>query len=133
MVVDGETVAEWETVQGAAGHHQGTAGLGEPGNCVLSGHIRGPGEGVFPNLWELEAEDLIVVIDEKGIQHHYYVDKVHKVQEVGASLEQRRENARLMGPTEHAQLTVVTCWPEWAYTHRVIVTALLSGTKTEGA
>jgi sortase (surface protein transpeptidase) len=31
-----------------------------------------------------------------------------------------------MAPTQEARLTLITCWPDWAYTHRLIVSARLA-------
>jgi len=121
--VDGLVVAEWDVAQNAAGHHRGSAPLGGPGNCVLSGHSRPSAGGVFQRLHELRRGDRIVVTDSLGQAHTYAVDEVVQVAELGASLDQRRENARYMAPTDDTRLTLITCWPDWAYTHRLIVIA----------
>jgi len=120
--VEGQTLAEWDTVQNAAGHHRGTAGLDGVGNCVLAGHSN-PEGGVFQGLWELQTGDAVVLTDNDGRQYRYLVSEVHKLQETGADLAQRRANAAWMAPTADTRLTLVTCWPESAYTHRVIVVA----------
>ncbi len=121
--VDGQPVAEWETVDWAAGHNTGSAPLGGPGNTVLTGHTRGNGNGEFQNLWELSPGDEVYVWDSIGRQFLYTVERVIKVQEVGASLEERQENAQYIMPTDDTRLTLITCWPEWVYTHRIIVIA----------
>lgn len=122
---EGQPLAVWETAEGAAGHHAGTAGPGEAGNCVISGHSGSgdTGEGVFAGLWDLGAGDGVEVIDAEGESHRYRVESVTRVREVGATLEERLANAAVMDPTEDARLTLITCWPEWAYTHRVVVVA----------
>lgn len=121
--VAGQPVAQWNTVEWAAGHHIGSAPIGGPGNTVLTGHTRGNGDGEFQNLWQLSAGDEVHVWDSIGRDFTYVVESVNKVQEVGASLEQRQENARYMMATEDTRLTLITCWPEWVYTHRIIVIA----------
>ena len=121
--VNGQPVADWETIDWAAGHNMGSAPLGGPGNTVLTGHTRGNGNGEFQNLWELVPGDEVYVWDSIGQQFLYTVERVVKVQEVGASLEERQENARYIMPTDDTRLTLVTCWPEWVYTHRIIVIA----------
>jgi len=124
---EGQPVAVWETAEGAAGHHTGTAAPGGAGNCVISGHSGaaegGDGEGVFAGLAELAAGDEVRVIDDRGREHGYVVESVTRLREVGATLEERLANARVMDATEDARLTLITCWPEWAYTHRVVVVA----------
>ncbi len=121
--VNGQPVAEWETVDWAAGHNIGSAPLGGPGNTVLTGHTRGNGNGEFQNLWELSPGDEVYVWDSIGQEFLYTVERVVKVQEVGATLEERQENAQYIMPTDDTRLTLVTCWPEWVYTHRIIVIA----------
>ena len=56
----------------------------------------------------------------------YVVDEVTKpLLEVGASEEQRLANARYIQPTSDARVTLVTCWPYYTNTHRVIVVGKL--------
>jgi LPXTG-site transpeptidase (sortase) family protein len=121
--VEGQPVAQWDTVDWAAGHNVGSAPIGGPGNTVLTGHTRGNGDGEFQNLWDLNAGDEVHVWDSIGREFTYVVESVNKVQEVGASLEERQENAQYMMPTDDTRLTLITCWPEWVYTHRIIVIA----------
>lgn len=122
-VIDGQPVAMWDTVKGAVGHHRGSAGLGEPGNTVLTGHTRGDGLGEFQNLWDLQEGQEVRLYDAQGLEHIYLVESVMILQEIGLTVEQRQENARYLQPTDDTRLTLVTCWPEWVYTHRVIVIA----------
>jgi len=80
---------------------------------------------VFNELWLLEPGDLIRLTNVRGDSYQYVVERVERVQELGQRLEQRLANASLMAPTQDARLTLITCWPDWAYTHRVIVVARL--------
>lgn len=125
--IDNQTVAEWDTHPDAVGHHRGSGPLGGEDNCVLSGHSRaagtGSGAGVFQRLEELRFGDRIVLADASGREYTYLVQEVAKVAELGASLEERRAHAAYMAPGQEARLTLITCWPDWAYTHRLIVTA----------
>lgn len=122
-VVGDRRVAVWDTVSGAVGHHRGSAPLGGPGNTVLSGHTGGRNGGVFNGLWNLKPGDAVQVVDAEGQAYDYVVQEVIILQEVGATLEERLKNAEAMAPTEDTRLTLITCWPEWVYTHRVIVVA----------
>lgn len=122
-IIDGQPVAMWETVNGAVGYIPTSAKPGEPGNTVLTGHTRGDGKGEFQNLRDLKPGDEIRLYDAEGNLYLYRVEQVLLLQEVGVPLEQRRENAKYMDPTEDTRLTLITCWPEWVYTHRVIVIA----------
>lgn len=124
--VDGETVGQWDSLPGVAGHHVGTAPLGGDGNCVISGHSRAEDGAVLARLEELEPGDEIVLVPLGGLEHRYKVKQVHRLAELGASLSQRREHAAYMDGTEDARLTLITCWPDWAYTHRLVVVAVRS-------
>ncbi len=123
--VDGEPRGVWETVAGAAGHHRGTADPGERGNCVISGHSSDEGGGVFSRLEELVAGARVRVTTVGGQRHDYVVTEVLKLDETGATTEEKHEHARLLDPTDEPTLTLVTCWPAWSYTHRIVVRARL--------
>ncbi len=122
-VIDGQPVAMWDTVKGAVGYHRGSAGIGQPGNTVLTGHTRGDGLGEFQNLWELEVGDQVRLYDAQEREYVYQVESVNIIQEIGLTVEERQENARYLQPTDDTRVTLITCWPEWVYSHRVIVIA----------
>ena len=123
--IQGQAIGVWETVTGAAAHHRGTAPFGGQGNCVISGHSRAGDGGVFQGLWELKPGHAIWVVTAPGERHQYVVESCSRIPELSASLDQRRANAACMAPSEDARLTLITCWPDWAYTHRVVVVARL--------
>ena len=115
-------VAQWETADpGLVGHHLGTALPGDVGNVVMSGH--GTDQGVFSRLGELEPGDEITIELSDSESHVYRVEESVLLPEVGASHQQKLANARYMEPTDDARLTLITCWPAWAYTHRLVVVA----------
>ncbi|MDW8316213.1 MAG: sortase [Anaerolineae bacterium] len=119
---------EWETAENAAGRHINSARPGEQGNVVLSGHHNTKGE-VFRRISDLELApgDLIYLYDQTGRRFTYVVDEVTNppLLEVGATPEQRLANARYIQPTTDARVTLVTCWPYWTNTHRVVVVGKL--------
>lgn len=118
---------EWETADNAAGRHINSAKPGEQGNVVLSGHHNTKGE-VFRAISEgkLAIGDFIYLYDDQGNRVTYVVNEVTKpLLEVGASEEQRLANARYIQPTSDARVTLVTCWPYYTNTHRVIVVGQL--------
>jgi sortase A len=119
---------EWETADAAAGRHINSAKPGEPGNVVLSGHHNTKGE-VFRAISDgkLAVGDLIYLYDDQGKRWTYTTDEVTKpLLEVGATEQQRLENARYIQPTNDARVTLVTCWPYYTNTHRVVVVAKLA-------
>ncbi len=118
---------EWETADNAAGRHINSAKPGEQGNVVLSGHHNTKGE-VFRAIsaGKLAVGDFIYLYDKQGRRFTYVVKEVTKpLLEVGASEEQRLANARYIEPTSDARVTLVTCWPYYTNTHRVIVVGQL--------
>lgn len=114
---------EWQTADNAAGRHVNSALPGEQGNVVLSGHHNTKGE-VFRRIsqQELAVGDMIYLYDAQGKRWSYQVSEVtDPLLEVGATEAQRLANARYIQPTSDARVTLVTCWPYWTNTHRIVV------------
>lgn len=118
---DGTLASEWETADFAAGFHKLSAYPGNPGNTVLSGHHNIKGE-VFRYLVDLKKGDRISLFAD-GREYVYSVAENFIVKEKGVPYEQRLKNAQWIAPTPDERLTLVTCWPYWTNTHRVIVVA----------
>ncbi|MFN8470795.1 MAG: sortase [Anaerolineae bacterium] len=123
---NGELTREWETADYAAGYHEGSANPGENGNLVISGHnnIRGR---VFRLLERAKPGDAIYVDTASGRRYVYMVREQVIVPEAGVSDAKHRENARYLAQSDDARLTLVSCWPYWTNTHRVIVVAEFIG------
>jgi sortase A len=119
---NGTMTSVWETASYAVGHHVNSALPGQEGNIVLSGHHNIEGE-VFRYVVDLEAGDEIVLENELGQSFAYQVIDTMILPEAGVSDEQRRANAAYIAPTDEERLTLVTCWPYWTNTHRVVVIA----------
>lgn len=105
----------------AAGWSTNSAQIGVPGNSVLVGHNNIYGE-VFKDLWLLQDGDQITVHTGSG-DRNYHVSQIATFEERDLSLEMRMENARWIAPTSDERLTLVTCWPYWNNTHRLVVVA----------
>lgn len=123
---DGQAYYQWQLPSGeAAGWHENSAPLGQPGNTVLNGHnnLRG---SIFRDLIDLEAGDEIILYDDER-PHVYRVTERVVVEEKDQPLKVRFENARFMLPTSDERLTIITCWPYTSNTHRVIVIAAPGG------
>lgn len=119
--VDGEQWIIWDVADYAAGHHKGSANPGEAGNIVITGHDDINGE-VFRYLENLQSGDEITLYAGED-QRVYVVQRLELVREKGASLEERKQNARFMAPTPDETLTLISCWPYRIDTHRIIVIA----------
>jgi LPXTG-site transpeptidase (sortase) family protein len=105
----------------AAGWHETTARLGEPGNTVLNGHHNIYGM-VFGKLVDLSEGDLITIQGDKR-EFFYMITNKMILPEKSVGLAQRLENARWILPSDDERLTLVTCWPFESNTHRLIVVA----------
>jgi hypothetical protein len=130
---------EWVIPKNAAGHHIDSVELGQPGNLVISGHNNIYGR-VFEPIslaWPTKAtrvDDVteksdilngrtIQLYNQAGQRFDYVVTDFLRLKDTGVPLARRIENARFMRPTDDTQLTLVTCWPPWSNTHRLIVIA----------
>lgn len=114
---------EMETAAYAVGRLASSAQAGEPGNVVLAGHNDIDG-AVFRYLDRLKKGDRFTLYRDSDA-YEYVVTDVLIVREQGASEAQRRENARVLLPTEDPVATLITCWPYMVDTHRLIVRAAL--------
>jgi sortase A len=112
----------WEVADYAAGHHYSSTNPGEGSNVVISGHNNWRGE-VFRYLENLKPGNVIQLWTQDGKEHKYKVEEIKKLKETGVSYAQRIKNAEVIEPTDHEQLTLVTCWPYTTFTHRLIVIA----------
>lgn len=121
----------WRTADFGAGLHAGSARLGEPGNTVISGH-NNIGDAVFRRLAELAVGET-VVLSARGQDWSYRVERRFIVPEADASEARRRRNARWIDPSPDERLTLVSCYPPWGNSHRVIVVARPAGTPMAGA
>ncbi len=111
---DGEW--QWERPKNAVGHLVGTGNPGEPGNIVTSGHISSPqrGEGqVFKRLPDIKLGDVVILYTPvRAFAYQVVAKKVVLPTEVSA-----------LNPTPDETLTLITCVPDFIYSHRLIVTA----------
>jgi len=104
----------WETAPFAVGHHRGSANPGEAGNVVLSGHISSPSEGaVFQRLPQVKLGDSIVITTAQQ-------SVLYRVWDVRVVVPSATE---LIEPTTVASATLVTCYPDLVYSHRLVVRA----------
>jgi LPXTG-site transpeptidase (sortase) family protein len=123
--INGKVAAIWDVAEYAIGQHRGSANPGEGGNIVLAGHVGGYGH-VFRDLFYVHPGDQITVYS--GGQEFLYVVKERLiVEEDDAPPEQRIQNAKLIAPTDHEQITMITCWPPKGpdkFKQRVVVHAV---------
>jgi LPXTG-site transpeptidase (sortase) family protein len=106
----------------AVGWSEVSAPVGTRGNTVLVGHNNVYGE-VFKNLWDLQVGDEIILQGASG-ERVYHVSQISIFEEKNQSWDIRLANAGWVGTLPHEQLTLITCWPYFTNTHRVVVVAL---------
>lgn len=97
------------------GHYPGSADLGSPGNCVLLGHRNYIYGHYFRKIDKLKHGDLIVL--KKGHDEFAYKVTDSFVVEPGETW--------VLEETVEAVVTLITCTPVPAYTHRLIVRGTL--------
>jgi sortase A len=132
--------SEWAIPKNAAGHHLNSATMDQPGNLVISGHNNIDGK-VFEAIsmsWDeasrarvddfTDRSDILTgrriqLYDALGKPVDYTITDFFRLRDSGVSVAQRIQNARFMEPTDDSRLTIVTCWPPWSNTHRLVVIA----------
>jgi hypothetical protein len=133
--------SDWVIPKSAAGHHINSAPLNETGNVVISGHNNIEGKVFEPVslAWDDRTKTAVDAITDRseslkgrkiqlynaaGKAFDYTISDFLRLKDSGVSQEQRLKNARFMDPTSERRLTLVTCWPPWSNTHRLIVIAV---------
>jgi sortase A len=119
----GRVVSKWDVPDNDAAWHRNSASPGEGSNVVISGHNNSMGGRVFASLEELSVGDQITLWNDKGVSFTYQVREKKLIRALGASKEAQELLQLVVEPTSNEQLTLITCWPNWTNTHRLIVIA----------
>ena len=106
-------VYDWEQLKKGVGHHTGSAQPGQEGNMVLAAHNDVYGE-IFRDLDQLAPGDEIIVSTERQ-SYTYVVNRIEVVDPV--------EGVWVMGETEHASTTLISCYPYRINTERIVIFA----------
>ncbi len=106
-----------------AAWHRNSAVPGGGSNVVISGHNNSLGGRVFAGLEELTVGDQVTLWNGDGGSFVYQVREKKMVRALGASAETLAFLESVIEPTSHEQLTLITCWPNWTNTHRLIIIA----------
>jgi len=108
---------DWEQLKKGVGQHIGSGLPGQPGNIVLSAHNDIYGE-IFRHLDRLEAGDEIIISSERR-SYTYIVRELDVVEPT---------DVWVMGPTDHASATLISCYPYLVNNKRIVVFADLAAT-----
>lgn len=118
----GRAYTQWSVPNNfAAGWHETSAPIGQPGNTVLNGH-NNVHDAIFGDLTQLAVGEQIVLVGD-GLAVAYRVIHHELLKEEGVPLRERVRNARWIAETDDERLTLVTCWPNTTNSHRLIVVA----------
>jgi sortase A len=112
----------WQTADNAVGWHRSSAMPGSPGNAVMSGHNATRGSGVFRELYKVKPGAAITVTA-NGAEHKYLVTERIILPYLFASKFRRADITALLGQFGDQRLTLITCYPWFSNTHRLIVVA----------
>jgi sortase A len=119
----GQVVSVWNVPDSAAAWHRNSAAPGEGGNVLISGHNNSMGGRVFARLAELVPGDEVTLWNDRGQTFVYEVRDMYYIRALLASAEATKQLESVMARTPTEQVTLITCWPNWTNTHRLIVLA----------
>lgn len=122
---NGVRTTEWVTPENSAGWHVNSAGAGEEGNTIISGH-QATGAAVFAPiaLEEVVAGQEIVVTGADGAERRYTVTEVSKPLPIDSTSQAELDQiAAYLAPSDTARLTLITGWPTFTTSHRIFVVA----------
>ncbi len=129
LVQGDKTYVQWLAPdEFAVGWHFESAFLGQPGNTVLNGHHNVFGK-VFENLDKLVSGDEIFLYGNDSFEYKYIVSNTMILPERDVPFDERLENARWILSSEDERITLITCWPYFSNTHRLIIVARPDGSK----
>ena len=117
-------VSEWDMPENEAAWHRNSAVPGQGSNVVISGHNASTGGHVFAALDDLQLGDEIKLESDQAELTTYRVVEKNIIRLFAASQEAEQYLLDVTQPTEREQLTLITCWPSWTNTHRLIVIAV---------
>ncbi len=122
---NGQRTTEWIVPLETVGWHVNSAGAGGIGNTILSGH-QATGAAVFAPLalGDIVVGQELQLVDAAGAVFVYTVNEISEpIAIVGATEEDNALAQTYVAPTDRAQVTLVTGWPDFTTTHRIFAVA----------
>ncbi|MFD5512821.1 class E sortase [Streptomyces sp. NPDC127051] len=117
-----------ELLKKGLGHYAGTARLGGTGNFSVAGHRRTYGDP-FKDFPELRPGDAVILKD--ATTWYTYTVRGEPLRTLPTDIgvvDPVPRRSPFTGPGRY--LTLTTCDPEWGHSHRLVVWAELTGTRT---
>lgn len=105
-----------------AGYYVRTPKIGAGGNTVMVGHVY-PGR-VFNNLLEVQIGQVVRVTDENYVDHYYQIQEIVRFPYESGTQADRELGFSYVFENTVERLTLVTCYPEYEWTHRFVVRAI---------
>jgi sortase (surface protein transpeptidase) len=127
--LDGQRTTQWTVPEKSAGWHPNSAGAGAAGNVIISGHQL-LGDAVFAPLalGDVLPGQIVLLTDADGRVFVYRVTEVSDPLPISTNLADEMVLGRqVMEQTGPPRLTMITGWPDFTTTHRVIVVAEFLG------
>jgi sortase (surface protein transpeptidase) len=128
-MVDGKRTTVWDVPENAAGWHLNSSGAGTAGNVVISGRQVG-GEAIFAPLalGEVQLGQEVWLTDSDGLIFVYTIQEItDPIPVANGAAEEEARAAAYLANSDVAKLTLITGWPDFTTTHRVIAVAGFSG------
>lgn len=124
---EGVRTTAWQLPQEGAGWHPNSAGAGSDGNVVISGHqLLGDAPFAPIALGDVAVGMEVVLADAEGNRFSYIVTEVTEPLPIPSSLAEEEDlAAQYAAPTSVPSLTLISGWPDFSTTHRIIVRAEL--------
>lgn len=114
---------QWVVPRFAAGHLQGTANPGVPGNAAFAGHVSSISSGnVFANIGQLAPGDEIVLVTKGGDLHY----------QVAGKMVVKNNDLSVIQDFGDQRVTLITCTGTWLplqrdFNQRMVVVAMRVG------
>ena len=112
----------WDPPNDAAGHYNSSGNPGGGRNIVFQGHNNMAGE-VFRDLNKLEPGDEIILLTEAG-EFHYQVQQKVIIPYEGHEAEADLQIGALSAPQSSEMVTLISCWPYYTFTNRIVIVAV---------
>ena len=112
----------WDPPNYAAGHYDSSGNPGGGRNIVFNAHNNMAGE-VFRDLNNLVPGDEIILLTDAG-EFHYQVQQKVIIPYVGHEAEANVQIGALSAPQSSEMVTLISCWPYYTFTSRIVVVAV---------
>lgn len=112
---------EWDSPGGDVGWVITSALPDQPGNIILYGHNNIYGK-IFKDLYDIKEGDVIKLATQTTVWE-YRTRYILLLPVSGVDDNQVKQYQKYLQPTADARVTIISCWPPFSNTHRVVVIA----------